>query len=549
MQAPCLIRGASGQPKLAQLLLPVLILMCAIGAIRVHADTPELVLWDNLVPSVEPYDDPFVDMSYRALDDLRDVLRARDARAAGAEDPTLQDVGAAALERLDAAGLDADQLLAQRLVVMERRREEATGVTARYLDQEVLIDGYALPLTSENGRVTEFLLVPWIGACIHTPRPPPNQIVHVIYPEGIVFETYFEPLRLGGTLRHQPQVHDLFLIDGSRQVPAAYSLQDVQITGVPGEIVASSSTDLPLLARVQIWVNGLFTSGMSAIADGRSLQAMVWALLLAFGYGALHTLGPGHGKAVVVSYFVGTGGSLHRGLAMGTRIAVFHVLSAVAVIFLFDLAVRQATGAAPSDYRAIRLASYSLIIVIGVYLFWQAVSSYRLTVSAAVSGGLPHDRTHDHRHNNPYAHNHLGHDHAGCAACAAGSAQAGGGWLAAAVGIVPCTGALLVMLFGLANNLIWPAVAMVVAISVGMAVAMAAIGIAALWGRDWAERRLGPDQERRARFALTTRFAGSMSVIAIGAILFGVTWHHNTFLELPGTTVAMQWTEGASLTE
>nr|WP_280633840.1 DUF3299 domain-containing protein [Stappia taiwanensis] len=454
--------------------------------------------------------------------DLRDVLRANEAAGAGAAAPALKDAAQAARVRLDAVGLDADYLLEQRLVVMERRREEATGVTSTFLESPILIDGYVLPLAWEGERVVEFLLVPWVGACIHTPPPPPNQIVHVSYPEGLVLERRFQAVRLAGTLRHEPAQHTLFLIDGSRQIPASYGLDSAAIAGQPGDIVAASASDIPALARAQIWVNSLFTSGMAEIGREGAAKATVLAVLLAFGYGALHTLGPGHGKAVVISYFAGTGGSLRRGLTMGTRIAVFHVLSAIVVVFLLDLAVRQATGAAPSDYRMIRLFSYALIVAIGAVMLWQAVRAiWRPTTGAA----------------DTHVHDHAGDGQGTCSACRAYGDGRSGGWIAAAVGVVPCTGALIVMLFGLANDLIWPAIVMVVAISAGMAVAMAGIGIAAIWGRGWAERRFASDDRRRLRFEHGARLAGASCVLVLGAGLFIA-----TFLHAPSERNAMRET-------
>ena len=330
-----------------------------------------LARWDALAPAVEPFDDPFLAMTLEQKRDLRDVLLSQEAETAGSGSLELRGAASAARSRLEAAGLDPDYLLDQRLVVMERRREEATGVTSTFLDQRVFLDGFVLPLVWDGDRVVEFLLVPWVGACIHTPPPPPNQIVHVAFPEGLKLERRFEAVRLEGTMRHRPAEHALFLIDGSRQIPASYGLDGAALAGQPDDIVAASASDVPALVRAQIWVNTLFTSGMAEIGREGSAQAILLAVLLAFGYGALHTLGPGHGKAVVISYFVGTGGSLRRGLTMGARIAVFHVASAIVVVFLFDLAVRQATGVAPSDYRMIRLFSYALIVAIGAVMLWR----------------------------------------------------------------------------------------------------------------------------------------------------------------------------------
>ena len=471
-----------------------------------------LASWDALAPAVEPFDDPFLTMTLEQKGDLRDILLSREAETAGSGSLELRGAASAARSRLEAAGLDPDYLLDQRLVVMERRREEATGVTSTFLDQRVFLDGFVLPLVWDGDRVVEFLLVPWVGACIHTPPPPPNQIVHVAFPDGLKLERRFEAVRLEGTMRHRPAEHALFLIDGSRQIPASYGLDGAALAGQPDEIVAASASDVPALIRAQIWVNTLFTSGMAEIGREGSAQAVLLAVLLPFGYGALHTLGPGHGKAVVVSYFVGTGGSLRRGLTMGGRIAVFHVASAIVVVFLFDLAVRQATGVAPSDYRMIRLFSYALIVAIGAVMLWQAIRAMRQATPDAVS----HEH---HRH-------HADHAHGACAACHAHEARGGGGWIAAAVGVVPCTGALIVMLFGLANGLIWPAILMVVAISAGMAVAMAGIGVFTLWGRGWAERPLATDPRRQQRFANGTRLAGASFVFGLGLLLLGATFLH-----------------------
>ena len=68
--------------------------------------------------------------------------------------------------------------------------------------REVRIRGFVVPLThDEDQRVTEFFLVPYYGACIHVPPPPPNQIIHVQYPEGFRLDTQQIPFGIEGTLR------------------------------------------------------------------------------------------------------------------------------------------------------------------------------------------------------------------------------------------------------------------------------------------------------------------------------------------------------------
>ncbi|SPJ29196.1 HoxN/HupN/NixA family nickel/cobalt transporter [Falsiruegeria mediterranea] len=456
-----------------------------------------------------------------------------------------------------AHGLDPDKLDEFTALGLDVSVLQSSSIASHLLDQALVLDGYVLPLTWEADRVVEFLLVPWVGACIHTPAPPPNQIIHVSYPDGLSLAKQYDPVRLTGVLKHKPDYHPLFLVDGSRAIPTVYEMENAALFGKPGDIVAASASNIPAMARAQIWVNGLFTQSMSALGGGGSIWAMGFALLLSFGYGALHTLGPGHGKTVVISYFVGTGGSLNRGLKMGVQISVIHVLSAVVVVFVLDFTVRYATGSAPSDYRGIRLGSYALIIAIGAIMVWQAVRAILARRSVPHEHdhhdhhhhSHDHDHHHDHGHDHDHAHHH-GHAHhthdahSGCAACAsAAAAESSGGWLAASVGVVPCTGALLVMLFGLANDLIWPAILMVVFISIGMAVAMSAIGVAALWGRQWAASKFDAGSKGLERFELGIRFAGAMCVLAIGLVLFSVTWSLSPMPDVPVTNIAQPSTE------
>ena len=197
-----------------------------------------------------------------------------------------------------------------------------------------------------------------------------------------------------------------------------------------------------------------------------SARTLALAMLMSFSYGVLHTLGSGHGKAVIVSYFVGNGGSLRRGMAMGVRIAVFHVLSAVMIVVLTDAVIQQVGGSS-----------------------------------------------------------------AGCFTCE--DRQGIGGWLALAVGAVPCSGALLALLYGLANDLLWPSVAMVVSISVGMAFTLGWIGAIAIMGNHYGHQLADRRQEklswekprRKPRFSLIQagQVIGASCVSLLGIGLFSLT--------------------------
>ena len=474
---------------------------------------PRSITWDDLLPKEEsPFDDPFEKLSEGQLHDLGTVARIRyllESEKISVDGPDAQEQKAI-VERLGEQGIDVDFLLTQRERVADERRKRAEAVDTSIDGQRVRIPGYMLPLKHSDEGVTEFLLVPWVGACIHTPPPPPNQMVHVAVPGGVEDKGRFAAIWIEGEIALQPGSYELFLVDGKREINVAYTMS----TGVISEY---STVESDVLSKVEVpeamtaehswwqrWqtkVSLLFTKTMTDIKDRQSSWPLFTGLFVAFLYGVVHTLGPGHGKAVVIAYFVGERGSLWRGVKMGGQIALFHVLSAVIVVLITDFAVRQATGSAPSDYRMVRLISYASIIAIGFWMMVKAILAARAS------------RYHDHEH----------HEGCGCSQLAK-PAKGVGGLLSLAVGAVPCTGALLVLLFGLANDLLWPSVVLVVAISAGMALALSGVGIAAILGRRFLDRRVGDDAARQHKVAAGLRIAAAAAVLCVGCVLFGLTW-------------------------
>lgn len=85
-----------------------------------------------------------------------------------------------------------------------KRFQEAlvsTNVVTEYDGKSIRIPGFVVPLESANERmVTEFFIVPYFGACLHMPPPPPNQIIHVVVKEGIELENLYDPFWFEGRL-------------------------------------------------------------------------------------------------------------------------------------------------------------------------------------------------------------------------------------------------------------------------------------------------------------------------------------------------------------
>lgn len=89
------------------------------------------------------------------------------------------------------------------------QQSQHAPVVAEYNGLEVKIPGFVVPLEGDEENLTEFLLVPYFGACIHVPPPPANQIVHVTFTQGIKIENLYDPVWIVGTLSTQEWSGDI----------------------------------------------------------------------------------------------------------------------------------------------------------------------------------------------------------------------------------------------------------------------------------------------------------------------------------------------------
>lgn len=90
--------------------------------------------------------------------------------------------------------------------------------------QTVRIAGFALPLEFEGKVSKEFLLVPYVGACIHAPPPLPNQIIYVSSKTGFTSKSLYTPVWVTGQMRTEGGEYNLGYVDGVEDVTAGYSM-------------------------------------------------------------------------------------------------------------------------------------------------------------------------------------------------------------------------------------------------------------------------------------------------------------------------------------
>jgi hypothetical protein len=201
-----------------------LLLLGLLLALWSNADAPRTVMWADLVPKVTAADNPFTTLDKEQLTSLSTIASVRERKARG--DTTLSALELAderALSReLTKLGVDVDGLLA-------KRRQLAQQVNAALDGQTIRLPGYLLPLEFSGKRVTEFLLVPWVGACIHTPPPPPNQIVHVKTAKPFEMTGVFQPIWVTGHLAAKASKQSLYLVDGTSDISIGYTLDATDV--------------------------------------------------------------------------------------------------------------------------------------------------------------------------------------------------------------------------------------------------------------------------------------------------------------------------------
>jgi nickel/cobalt exporter len=311
-----------------------------------------------------------------------------------------------------------------------------------------------------------------------------------------------------------------------------------QVGGIIGWILAKQSE---------------FYREMSAtIRAAKSDGSAVWTLLgISFAYGIFHAAGPGHGKAVISSYLVANEETARRGIVLSFASALLQALVAVALVAVLAWLLSSTAKTMCSAEKAIEIASYALIAAFGARLVWTKGGGFMRALQAKREPAMAaahhhHDHGHDHGHHhhdhdhgrdqghrhdhhhhdhgNDHVHDeHCGHSHGPTPDQLAGP----GGWqrgLGAifAVGMRPCSGAILVLVFSLAQGLFWAGIAATFVMGLGTAITVATIAVVAVSAKGLA-RRLSAGSEGGGTLIMRgIEFGAAGLVLLFGlGLLFG----------------------------
>ena len=313
-----------------------------------------------------------------------------------------------------------------------------------------------------------------------------------------------------------------------------------------------------LLAKQSEFYRQMSATIRAAKSDGSA----VWTLLfISFAYGIFHAAGPGDGKAVIASYLVANRETARRGIALSFASALMQSLVAILIVGISAWILNATAKTMCKAEGIIEIASYALIALFGMRLVWVKGGAFIRALQAAqpvpAIAGVPHDHHahnhhhldahdhhdhghghgHDHHHGHSHAHHDHDHDHGhghvhdehcGHSHGPAPSELAGpGGWrrgFAAilTVGIRPCSGAILVLVFALAQGLFWAGVAATLLMGLGTAITVAAIAVIAVSAKDIAQRLSTGRDGGGALFMRGVEFGAAGLVLLFGVgLLFG----------------------------
>ena len=269
-----------------------------------------------------------------------------------------------------------------------------------------------------------------------------------------------------------------------------------------------------LIIRAMRMQQHYFRSLAKAFRDfnlDRSFSAAGALISISFAYGIFHAVGPGHGKVIVSSYLLADGSDVKRGIALVILGSLAQAVTAIVAVGLLAIILGLTHHAVAEAVPTIERISFLFVIGIGAVLVWRALRN------------LQNHSHHDHgAHNHDHAsHSHDGHAHLPTPA----EIRAIHGWrdtaaIVLAVGLRPCTGAVLVLLFALAQNAFLIGALSSIAMSIGTAITVSTLAVLTVMSRGIALRIVKTADNRwTKRIEISLKVAGGLFILTVGMLM------------------------------
>jgi nickel/cobalt transporter (NicO) family protein len=262
------------------------------------------------------------------------------------------------------------------------------------------------------------------------------------------------------------------------------------------------------LAHLQRQLNAALARQLRLVRRGEP-GAVTAVLLIALAYGVLHALGPGHGKAVVASLFLGHHARLTRGIAVGFLVSFLQVLSSIGTVAVLVLVFGRGSFRVAQESAWAEIASYLLVTGLGLWMTVRALRARGLHghddhVEARI---VPIDPA-------PPLESLPGIDRDRATVSA----------LVVAAGLTPCPSGVIVLLFALANHVLAVGLGACLVMAIGMGATVAAIGVVTIMARRTALVSLRARPRILAGVGRGLAVAGGVALTLVGSFLLAGAW-------------------------
>jgi len=248
------------------------------------------------------------------------------------------------------------------------------------------------------------------------------------------------------------------------------------------------------MTPVQRTLNENLASITRSLKGSRSLGGLLFVMLISLAYGIFHAAGPGHGKTIVASFFLANNAKLRHSAAIGFLIAIVHSLAALSVVLILYYLIRGLFSANIEQAdRYIQLTTFAVIALLGAIMLVGRIR------------GTGH-------------HHHL---HVDAPEKSRGVTLRSLVGIAVPAGIIPCPGAVAIILFALSLHMLLVSVLSVIAISVGMGVTISITGALVILAKRGALKAFGAGHEERGlRFRRVVEIGGAGLLFLFGVVFF-----------------------------
>ena len=246
------------------------------------------------------------------------------------------------------------------------------------------------------------------------------------------------------------------------------------------------------MAPVQKSLNESLAAITRSLKGSQSLAGLFFVMLVSLVYGMFHAAGPGHGKTIISSFFLANEAKIRHSIIVGYLIAVVHALAALSVVLILYYLIRGlfSTGIEQADHY-IQLVTFGMIAVIGAVM-----------LVGRIRGSSHHHHLHAENESGAMTmRNLLG--------------------IAVPAGVIPCPGAVAVILFALSLHMLGVSVLSVVFISLGMGVTISVTGAIVILAKRGVVRALaGAHEERGSVLRRVIEIGGAAILFLFGLVLF-----------------------------